>query len=82
MPYVRSDKSIPADQIPLLAAYAGSTLTRHASKKTFSKLKRAMQTSDMLGEIGKSYEEVFFASGAHKSDGICVRDEVGGKEFV
>lgn len=75
MPHSRSDKSISPDQIPLLAAYAGSTLTRHASKKTFLKLKRAMQTSDMLGEIGESYEEVFFVGEGERVDTSEDEDE-------
>ncbi|KAK4055948.1 hypothetical protein OIO90_002941 [Microbotryomycetes sp. JL221] len=45
--------------LTLLAAYAGSTLTRTASRITFGRLKRSMQTSDMLDDIGTAFEEVF-----------------------
>lgn len=50
---------IKPEEITLLAAYAASTVTRTASKLTFAKLKRAMQTSDMLNEVGPAFEDVF-----------------------
>ncbi|ORY88149.1 Ribokinase-like protein [Leucosporidium creatinivorum] len=50
---------IPSDRITLLAAYAGSTVTRTASKITFRRMKRAMQTGDMLNDVGTAFEEVF-----------------------
>ena len=46
-------------RIPLLAAYAGSTVTREASRMTFNRMRRAMQTSDMLQEVGPAYEMIF-----------------------
>ncbi|SGZ31179.1 BQ5605_C047g12327 [Microbotryum silenes-dioicae] len=46
-------------EIPRLAAYAASTITRTASRLTFEKKKRAMQTSDMLNFVGEAFEEVF-----------------------
>lgn len=50
---------IPATRITLLAAYAASTVTRTASRLTFARMKRAMQTSDMLDDVGPAFEEVF-----------------------
>lgn len=47
------------DDMPRLAAYAASTLTRTASKLTFARLKRAMQTGDMLDDVGSAFEQVF-----------------------
>ena len=55
----RKDLEVPAERIPLLAAYAGSTITREASRMTFGRMKRAMQTSDMLHEVGPAYEHLF-----------------------
>ncbi|GAA5866843.1 hypothetical protein JCM8547_003582 [Rhodosporidiobolus lusitaniae] len=46
-------------EITLLSAYAASTLTRTASRLTFAEHKRAMQTGEMLGYVGKAFEEVF-----------------------
>ncbi|KAK4049069.1 hypothetical protein OIV83_004431 [Microbotryomycetes sp. JL201] len=45
--------------LTMLAAYAGSTLTRTASRITYARMKRAMQTSDMLDDVGHAFEEVF-----------------------
>ncbi|KAL8292513.1 hypothetical protein RQP46_001125 [Phenoliferia psychrophenolica] len=50
---------VPLAHIPLLAAYAGSTVTREASRMTFGRMRRAMQTSDMLHEVGPAYEKIF-----------------------
>ncbi|SDA02829.1 BZ3500_MvSof-1268-A1-R1_Chr11-1g03177 [Microbotryum saponariae] len=50
---------ITESEIPRLAAYAASTITRTASRLTFEKKKRAMQTSDMLNFVGQAFEEVF-----------------------
>lgn len=50
---------IPPSRITLLAAYAGSTVTRTASRITFGRMKRAMQTGDMLNDVGSAFEEVF-----------------------
>lgn len=44
--------------LPLLAAYAASTGTRLASLRTFDRLGRAMQTSDVLAEVGGAFGEV------------------------
>ncbi|POY72196.1 hypothetical protein BMF94_4772 [Rhodotorula taiwanensis] len=50
---------IRPDEITLLAAYGASTLTRTASRMTFAEHKRAMQTGEMLGYVGRAFEEVF-----------------------
>jgi ATP-dependent NAD(P)H-hydrate dehydratase len=50
---------IKPEEITLLAAYAASTVTRTASRLTFKRCKRAMQTSDMLDDVGPAFEEVF-----------------------
>ena len=47
------------EQITLLAAYAASTTTRTASKLTFAKKKRSMQTTDLLEEVGAAFEATF-----------------------
>ncbi|KAF5350267.1 hypothetical protein D9758_007775 [Tetrapyrgos nigripes] len=53
------DQSIPASRMPLLAAVAGSMVTRTASRRAFYKEGRGVVTQDMLTEIGKSFAEVF-----------------------
>lgn len=50
---------IPVEKHTLLAAYAGSVVTRHTSRETFKKLKRSMQANDMIAEIGNTYETLF-----------------------
>jgi len=56
--------------IPLLAAYAAGTVTRDASRRTFERLKRQMQASDMLAEVGSAFESVFPDEGeAQDEDG-------------
>ncbi|BGP39526.1 hypothetical protein JCM10450v2_003492 [Rhodotorula kratochvilovae] len=50
---------IQPHEITLLAAYAASSVTRTASRLTFAKHKRAMQTGEMLGFVGAAFEEVF-----------------------
>lgn len=50
---------IRPDEITLLAAYGASTLTRTASRMSFAEYKRAMQTGEMLGYVGRAFEEVF-----------------------
>ncbi|KAF9073246.1 Ribokinase-like protein [Rhodocollybia butyracea] len=53
------DGAIAASRMPLLAAVAGSMVTRTASRLAFQKEGRGLVTQDMLGEIGKSFTEVF-----------------------
>lgn len=44
--------------LPLLAAYVACTGTRAASRAAFSKHKRGMQTTEVLGEVGSAFEKV------------------------
>ncbi|KAJ3991794.1 H-hydrate dehydratase [Lentinula boryana] len=53
------DGKIAASRMPLLAAVAGSMVTRNTSRLAFQKQGRGLVTQDMLGEIGKSFSEVF-----------------------
>ncbi|EIW58577.1 Ribokinase-like protein [Trametes versicolor FP-101664 SS1] len=54
------DGSIPPSRIPLLAAVAGSMVTRTASRRAFSKNGRVgVVTQDMIPEIGGAFAEVF-----------------------
>ncbi|KAJ4473451.1 Ribokinase-like protein [Lentinula edodes] len=53
------DGKIAASRMPLLAAVAGSMVTRHTSRLAFQKQGRGLVTQDMLGEIGTSFSEVF-----------------------
>jgi ATP-dependent NAD(P)H-hydrate dehydratase len=53
------DGSIPSSRLPLLAAVAGSMVTRTASRLAFAKQGRGLVTADMIPEIGKSFAEVF-----------------------
>eukprot|EP01117_Protostelium_nocturnum_P009139 TRINITY_DN3272_c0_g1_i1.p1 TRINITY_DN3272_c0_g1~~TRINITY_DN3272_c0_g1_i1.p1 ORF type:complete len:216 (-),score=64.69 TRINITY_DN3272_c0_g1_i1:123-770(-) len=50
------DTNIP---LTLLAGYAGSLLTRQASKAAFKKHLRATTTPDMILEIGEQFEKLF-----------------------
>jgi ATP-dependent NAD(P)H-hydrate dehydratase len=52
-------QKISSERIPLLAAYAACAITRNASKLTFEQLGRSMQTSDVLNQVGKSFDEIF-----------------------
>jgi ATP-dependent NAD(P)H-hydrate dehydratase len=53
-----NDRVDPKD-VPLLAAYGASVVTRITSRISFGKLGRGVVTGDMLGEIGGAYDEVF-----------------------
>ncbi|GAA5980355.1 hypothetical protein JCM11641_001776 [Rhodosporidiobolus odoratus] len=55
----KEEDPIQPQEITLLAAYAASALTRTASRMCFADYKRAMQTGEMLGYVGKAFEEVF-----------------------
>lgn len=45
--------------MPLLAAVAGSVLTRASSKEAFHKEGRALITEHIIPEIGKAFTTVF-----------------------
>jgi ATP-dependent NAD(P)H-hydrate dehydratase len=54
------DKSkIVTSRIPLLAAAAGSMVTRSASRRAFAKEGRSVVTQDMLSEVGNAFADVF-----------------------
>jgi len=53
---------VAVDRMPLLAAYGASTVTRTSSKLAFEKVGRAMQTSDVLLQVGTSYSHHFGSS--------------------
>ncbi|KAJ3532465.1 hypothetical protein NM688_g7419 [Phlebia brevispora] len=57
------DHSVPSSRIPLLAAVAGSIVTRTTSRRAFSKLGRGVVTQDMLPEIGGAFAEIFGKEG-------------------
>jgi len=58
-----SGSSIPLQEIPLLAAIGGSHITRTASRISFAKNGRGVLTSDMIGEVGVAYSEIFGETG-------------------
>lgn len=53
------DKSIPASELPHLAAIAGSLVTRTTSRLAFQKMGRGLVTQDMLSEIGGAFADEF-----------------------
>ncbi|KAI0091534.1 Ribokinase-like protein [Irpex rosettiformis] len=57
------DGSVPSSRIPLLAAVAGSMVTRTASKRAFAKNGRGVVTQDMLPEVGGAFVEIFGSEG-------------------
>jgi ATP-dependent NAD(P)H-hydrate dehydratase len=52
-------EKVPLTRIPLLAAAAGSYVTRTTSRKTFEAKRRSMVTDDMLSRIQEAFEECF-----------------------
>ncbi|GAA5987025.1 hypothetical protein JCM5350_002819 [Sporobolomyces pararoseus] len=73
------ESPISPEDITLYAAYGASTLTRTASRLCFADYKRAMQTGEMLGYVGKSFEEVFGSdSVTDQAESIGVLSQVGG----
>jgi len=55
----RDENPIQVERMPILAALGGATVTRTCSKLAFKKVGRAMQTSDVIKEVGPSYEYHF-----------------------
>jgi ATP-dependent NAD(P)H-hydrate dehydratase len=45
--------------MPLLAAVAGSMVTRTASRRAFGKEGRGLVTQDIIPEVGQAFAEVF-----------------------
>lgn len=66
---------VDVKDIPLLAAYGASTITRVTSRIGFSKQGRGVVTGDMLGEIGAAYEEIFGEGGEKEWKGVVGREE-------
>jgi len=54
----------------ILAAHAGSIVTRRCNKKTFEKLKRSMTTTDMISQIGTVIEDLFPAESDNNNNKI------------
>ena len=52
-------QDIPTENLPQLAAYGASTLTRTASHRGFTRLGRSMLADDLLCELGPAYEALF-----------------------
>ncbi|KAF9006096.1 H-hydrate dehydratase [Cyathus striatus] len=59
---------IPRSKIPILAAAAGSMVTRTASRRAFFKEGRGVVTQDMLAEIGKAFQEIFGEEAQRKDE--------------
>ncbi|GAA6013411.1 hypothetical protein JCM11491_006068 [Sporobolomyces phaffii] len=69
---------ISPEDITLYAAYGASTLTRTASRLCFADYKRAMQTGEMLGYVGKAFEDVFGSDSVTDQADSSVLTKVGG----
>lgn len=50
---------ISQDQVPLLACFGGSTVTRVAAREAFKQKGRAMQATDLHANVGNAYQLVF-----------------------
>ncbi|KAF9512673.1 hypothetical protein BS47DRAFT_1372740 [Hydnum rufescens UP504] len=72
-----NDIKINPEDIPVLAAYGASSVTRVASRIAFSKLGRGVITGDMLSEIGVAYQELFGEGGDRGWKGSALQE--GGK---
>lgn len=67
------DSRIDIVDVPLLAAYGASTITRVTSQFAFKKLGRGVVTGDMLSEIGSAFIEVFGNTGEKSRKGEDVK---------
>lgn len=67
--------SEPIPPLALLAAYAASTVTRNASRLAFEKYGRAMQTSDVMLEVGRSFEQVLGEDNGKDEESPLARKE-------
>lgn len=52
----KHDDSVPYDQMPLIACFGGSCVTRLASRLAFQKVGRAMQATDVHSNVGEAYQ--------------------------
>lgn len=59
----KDPEKVSSSRIPLLAAVAGSMVTRTASRRAFLREGRGVVTQDMLSEIGGAFSEIFGAEG-------------------
>jgi ATP-dependent NAD(P)H-hydrate dehydratase len=53
------ENSVSSSEIPMLASYAACTLVRECSCSAFKKFGRSVQTSDMVNEIGHSFQKLY-----------------------
>ncbi|EAU90481.2 YjeF domain-containing protein [Coprinopsis cinerea okayama7 len=56
---VYGDGTVPTSRVPLLAAVAGSMVTRTTSRRAYAKSGRSLITQDLLSEAGPAFEECF-----------------------
>jgi NAD(P)H-hydrate repair Nnr-like enzyme with NAD(P)H-hydrate dehydratase domain len=55
----RHDNSLKDEEMTALAAFGACCTARYSSRQAFAKHKRAMQASDMVHEVGNSYQVLF-----------------------
>ena len=55
----RHDGSLRDEEMTMLAAFGACCTARYSSRQAFAKHKRAMQASDMVHEVGNSYQVLF-----------------------
>lgn len=55
----RHDNSLKDEEMTALAAFGACCTARYSSRQAFAKHKRAMQASDMVHEVGHSYQVLF-----------------------
>jgi hypothetical protein len=55
----RHDNSLKDEEMTALAAFGACCTARYSSRQAFAKHKRAMQASDMVYEVGNSYQVLF-----------------------
>ena len=55
----RHDNSLEDEEMTILAAFGACCAARYSSRQAFTKYARAMQASDMVREVGNSYQALF-----------------------
>lgn len=50
-------RPVPAERLTLVAAYGASVIARTVSRLGYARHGRSMLADDLLGEIGRAYEE-------------------------
>lgn len=53
----QASERIPAERLPVLAAYGAATVARTCSRGAFMRMGRSMQANDLLEEVGKAYNQ-------------------------